>query len=163
MRLRSPKCRCRAKFARRSSTQTRYVDADDDDNLDLNVRGRIFIRGKAETAVGEVGGYFRLQADGGGDFSDYSESTKMNKAYGWWKFAPAWELMAGYNDNVGALQVGWDWMAATGPVRSFGPSNINNEQMRLTYSSGPLSFALSLEDPDNFTTDYVRASLCRWR
>src|SRR5204862_3866096 len=87
-----------------------------------------------------------------GNFTDYSNTTKMNKAYGWWKFAPNWELMAGYNDNTAALQTGWDWLAATGPTRSFGPSNINNEQMRLTYSSGPLSFAISLEDPDNITT-----------
>jgi hypothetical protein len=100
-----------------------------------------------------VGGYFRLQADGGGNFSDYSEATKMNKAYGWWKFAPNWEFMAGVNDMVGSLQVGWDWMAATGPVASFGPSQLgSNEQMRLTYSSGPLSFAISVEDPDNHTT-----------
>jgi len=123
-----------------------------EDNLDVKVRGRIFIKGKADTAVGEVGGYFRLQADGGGNFSDYSESTKMNKAYGWWKFAPNWEFMAGYNDNTGALQVGWDWLAASGPTNSFGPSNINNEQMRLTYTSGPLSFAIALEDPDAAST-----------
>jgi len=120
-----------------------------EDNLDVKVRGRIFIKGKADTAVGEVGGYFRLQADGGGNFSDYSENTKMNKAYGWWKFAPNWEFMAGYNDNTAALQVGWDWVAASGPVSSFGPSNANNEQMRLTYTSGPLSFAISLEDADH--------------
>ncbi len=126
-----------------------YTDFLNDDNADINVRGRIFIKGKADTAVGEVGGYFRLQANGGGDFSDYSEATKMNKAYGWWKFAPEWELMAGYNDNTAALQVGWDWLAATGPVASFGPSNPVNEQMRLTYSSGPLSFAIAVEDPDN--------------
>jgi hypothetical protein len=123
-------------------------DATGDDNLDVKVRGRIFVKGKADTAVGEVGGYFRLQAAGGGNFSDYSEDTKMNKAYGWWKFAPEWELMTGYNDNTAALQVGWDWLAASGPVSSFGPSNINNEQMRLTYSSGPLSFAIAVEDPD---------------
>jgi hypothetical protein len=122
------------------------------DNLDVKVRGRIFVKGKADTAVGEVGGYFRLQADGGGNFTDYKNTTKMNKAYGWWKFAPNWELMAGYNDNTAALQVGWDWLAATGPTNSFGPSNINNEQMRLTYTSGPLSFAISLEDPDYDTT-----------
>ena len=127
-------------------------DQSDDDNLDLNVRGRIFIKGKADTAVGEVGGYFRLQANGGGDFSDYSENTKMNKAYGWWKFAPNWELMAGYNDNTGALQTGWDWLAATGPTLSFGPSNPSNEQIRLTYSSGPLSFAIAVEDPDSGST-----------
>ncbi|HTN98196.1 MAG TPA: porin [Nordella sp.] len=125
-----------------------YTDFQDDDNADLNVRGRIFIRGKADTAVGEVGGYFRLQANGGGDFSDYSENVKMNKAYGWWKFAPEWELMAGYNDNTGALLTSWDWLAATGPTRTFGPSNPYNEQMRLTYSSGPLSFAIAVEDSD---------------
>ena len=33
-------------------------DVTDDDNLDVKVRGRIFIKGKADTAVGEVGGYF---------------------------------------------------------------------------------------------------------
>jgi hypothetical protein len=128
-----------------------YTDYENDDNADINVRGRIFIKGKADTAVGEVGGYFRLQANGGGDFSDYSENVKMNKAYGWWKFAPEWELMAGYNDNTAALQVGWDWLAATGPVASFGPSNPINEQMRLTYASGPLSFAIAVEDPDSAT------------
>ncbi|WP_119389758.1 hypothetical protein [Taklimakanibacter lacteus] len=125
-------------------------DATEDDNVDLKVRGRIYIKGKADTAVGEVGGYFRLQADGGGNFRDYSENAKMNKAYGWWKFAPNWELMAGYNDNTGALQVGWDWNAATGPTFSFGPSNTNNEQMRLAYANGQWAFAISLEDPDEF-------------
>jgi hypothetical protein len=126
-----------------------YSDFQDDDNADINVRGRIFIKGKADTAVGEVGGYFRLQANGGGDFGDYSESVKLNKAYGWWKFAPEWELMAGYNDNTAVLLTSWDWLAATGPTRTFGPSNPYNEQIRLTYSSGPLSFAIALEDADN--------------
>ncbi|MGE0008930.1 MAG: hypothetical protein AB7S92_25550 [Parvibaculaceae bacterium] len=127
---------------------------DDEDHLDLNVRGRIFIRGKADTAVGEVGGYFRLEAQGGGFFTsnDYDQTTTMDKAYGWWKFAPAWELMAGVNDATASLQVGWDWNAATGPVASFGPSqDTSNEQMRLTYASGPLSFAIALEDPDNIS------------
>jgi hypothetical protein len=125
-----------------------YTDFQDDDNADLNIRARLFIRGKADTAVGEVGGYFRLQANGGGDFSDYSENVKANKAYGWWKFAPEWELMAGYNDNTAALQTSWDWLAATGPTRTFGMANPSNEQIRLTYSSGPLSFAIAAEDAD---------------
>ncbi|MGE4251133.1 MAG: hypothetical protein AB7F09_17230 [Parvibaculaceae bacterium] len=140
------------------------VDSDTDaydDELDLNVRGRIFIRGKADTAVGEVGGYFRLEAQGGAGLDssstaadDYVETTTMDKAYGWWKFAPNWELMAGVNDMTASLQVGWDWMAATGPVNSFGPSQLtSNEQMRLTYASGPLSFAIAIEDPDNISTE----------
>ena len=126
-----------------------YTDFQDDDNADLNIRARLFIRGKADTAVGEVGGYFRLQANGGGDFDDYSENVKANKAYGWWKFAPEWELMAGYNDNTAALQTSWDWLAATGPTNTFGMANPSNEQIRLTYSSGPLSFAIALEDADS--------------
>jgi hypothetical protein len=124
---------------------------DGDDSLDVANRGRIFIRGKADTAVGEVGGYFRLEARGGGNFSDYDESVNMNKAYGWWKFAPEWELMAGYNDNAGALQTSYDWLVSSIPIATVGPSNPNNEHFRLTYTSGPLSFAISLEDSDSTT------------
>ncbi|MGE0005103.1 MAG: hypothetical protein AB7S92_05885 [Parvibaculaceae bacterium] len=143
-----------------------YQDFDDDggdsdDHADLNVRGRIFIRGRTDTAVGEVGGYFRLEAQGGGFFSsnDYDQTTTMDKAYGWWKFSPNWELMAGVNDNTAALQTGWDWNAATAPTASFGPSNdSSNEQIRLTYASGPLSFAIALEDPDNISETTVVAT-----
>jgi hypothetical protein len=131
-----------------NGTNNAFSDNDNDDNLDVANRGRIFIRGKADTAVGEVGGYFRLEASGGGNFRDYDESVNMNKAYGWWKFAPEWELMAGYNDNTGALQTSYDWLVSSIPIRTVGPSNPNNEQFRLTYASGPLSFAISLEDSD---------------
>ena len=127
-------------------------DAGDDDTLDVANRGRIFVKGRVDTAVGEVGGYFRLEASGGGNFSDYSESVNMNKAYGWWKFAPEWELMAGFNDNTGALQTSYDWLVSSIPVRTVGPSNVNNEQFRLTFTSGPLAFAISVEDPDNIDT-----------
>jgi hypothetical protein len=133
-----------------------YTDPDlGDDSLDVAVRGRLNVKGKVDTAVGEVGGYIRLQATGGGDFSDYNESAKMTKAYGWWKFAPEWELMAGYNDNTGALQTSYDWLVTSIPIATVGPSNPNNEQFRLTYASGPLSFAISLEDPDNISTSSV--------
>ena len=124
---------------------------DDDDDLDLKTRGRIFVTGKTETAVGEIGGYFRLQADGGGGFSDYSVNTKMNQAWGWWKFAPNWQLLAGFTDNTSLLQTSWDWLAAYGPVSSFGPSNIGTEMLQLKFTSGPITFAIAVEDPDNAT------------
>lgn len=128
-----------------------YTDFGDDDNADVDIRARLVIRGKADTAVGEVGGYFRLETRGGGDFSDYDEDVNVNKAYGWWEFAPNWQLLAGYEDNTATLQTSWDWIAATAPTRTFGPSYLYNEQIRLTYTSGPLSAAIALEDPDNFT------------
>lgn len=128
-----------------------YTDFEDGDNLDVMARGRIVITGKSDTAVGEVGGYLRLQASGGGNLTDYAEDVGINYAYGWWKFAPNWELMAGNNDSTSALQVGWDWNGASGPTSSFGMSNPYSEQMRLTYSDGTLSAAISLEDPDDVT------------
>lgn len=121
---------------------------DNEDNLDMNIRARIFVKAKVDTAVGEVGSYFRFQADGGGDFNDYSENTKLNKAYAWWKFAPEWQLLAGYWDNTATIQAGWDFSAATGPTLSFGPNNVTNEQLRLTYTTGPVSVAIAVEDPD---------------
>jgi hypothetical protein len=126
------------------------VDGDDDD-LDLKTRGRIFVTGKTDTAVGEIGGYFRLQADGGGGFGDYSVNVKMNQAWGWWKFSPNWQLLAGFTDNTSLLQTSWDWLAATQPTSSFGPSSIGTEMLQLKFSSGPITFAIALEDPDNVT------------
>lgn len=134
-------------------TALMYTDFEDGANADIINRGRLVIMGKAQTAVGEVGGYFRLQANGGGDFSDYSESIDMNKAYGWWDFAPRWRLLAGYEDTTATLLQSWDFFGATAPTRTFGPSYIYNEQMRLTYSDETFSFAIALEDPDNDQDD----------
>src|SRR5262245_54980687 len=114
----------------------------EDNNLDVANRGRIFMKGKVDTAVGEVGGYFRLEGSVCGKSSDYTGDVNVNKAYGWWKVAPEWELMAGFNDNTGALQTSYDWLVSSIPIRTVGPSNVNNEQFRLTYTSGPLAFAI---------------------
>ncbi|QIG47818.1 hypothetical protein G5V57_08835 [Nordella sp. HKS 07] len=129
-------------------TAVMYTDFDSGANADVINRGRLVIMGKAQTAVGEVGGYVRLQANGGGDFSDYSEDAHMNKAYGWWDFAPNWRLLAGFEDTTATLLYSWDYYAATAPTRTFGPSYIYNEQMRVTYSDETFSFAVALEDPD---------------
>lgn len=130
-------------------TSLMYTDFEDGDNVDVAIRARLMVKGQADTAVGKVGGYFRLQANGGGDFSDYSESTKLNKAYGWWEFAPNWQLLAGYEDMTATLLQSWDFYGATAPTRTFGPSYIYNEQLRITYADDTLSFAVALEDPDN--------------
>ncbi|QIG50452.1 hypothetical protein G5V57_23620 [Nordella sp. HKS 07] len=133
-----------------------YSDFEDGDNLDVAVRARLVVTGKTETPVGEVGGFFRLQATGGGDDTDFDEGPAMQRAYGWWKFLPDWQLLAGQEDTTATLLTSWDWLAATGPVRSFGPSDAYNEQMRLTYTSGAWSFALAAEDPDYDTGDNPR-------
>ncbi|MFZ5675293.1 MAG: porin [Pseudomonadota bacterium] len=133
-----------------------YSDFQQDDNADIAIRARVTVRGKTETAVGEVGGYFRIRADGGGDISDYSEAAEMQRAFGWWKFAPNWQLLAGVDDATAILVTSWDYYGATAPTRSFGPAESYNEQIRLTYKNDAWSFALSLEDPDYDTNDPPR-------
>jgi hypothetical protein len=130
-----------------------YTDFEQDDNADIALRARVIVRGKTETPVGEVGGYFRLKTDGGGDFTDYSPDAQMQRAFGWWKFAPNWQLLAGFEDATATLVTSWDFYAATAPTRSFGPSDAYNEQMRLIYTQDAWSFALGLEDPDYDTSD----------
>jgi len=123
----------------------------DDGHLDVQVRGRLVAQGKVDTAVGEVGARIRLQ--GGNPFDTGSNNqTQMNQAYGWWKFAPNWQLIAGYWDTTAAVQAGVDWDFTVG--RTGGPSDKNVEQMRLVYGGdGPFSLAIALEDSDPaFTT-----------
>jgi len=128
-----------------------HVSGNDDGHLDVQVRGRLVAQGKVETAVGEVGAKIRLQ--GGNPFDGGSNNnTQMNQAYGWWKFAPNWQLIAGYWDTTAAVQAGVDWDFTVG--RTGGPSDKNVEQMRLVYGGdGPFSLAIALEDTDAAKTN----------
>jgi len=118
----------------------------DDDALDVQVRGRLVVTGKAETAVGEVGGRIRLQA--GNPFDD-DNSVVMNQAYAWWKFSPSWQLIAGLWDSTSAVQAGVDW-DFTGPgFTGLLGDDGSTEQMRLVFNNGgPLTFAIALEDSE---------------
>lgn len=125
---------------------------DDDDALDVRSRTRLNIQGKTETAVGEVGARVRLQANvlDSDTFGDTHDTVSLNRGYGWWKFAPAWTLHAGYDDTTAAVQAGFDWDAASGPLFTGGQTDKLNEQMRLIWNNGgPLTFAIAVEDSDD--------------
>jgi hypothetical protein len=129
-------------------------DFDDSGHLDVQARGRLVAQGKVDTAVGEVGARIRLQ--GGNPFdSGSNNNTQMNQAYGWWKFAPNWQLIAGYWDTTAAVQAGVDWDFTVGLTG--GMSDKNVEQMRLVYGTdGPFSLAIALEDTDGANTIVVK-------
>jgi len=131
-----------------------FIRSGDDGHLDVQVRGRLVAQGKVDTAVGEVGARIRLQGGNPFDTGDNNQ-TQMNQAYGWWKFAPNWQLIAGYWDTTAAVQAGVDWDFTVG--RTGGPSDKNVEQMRLVYGGdGPFSLAIALEDSDPvFTAEDV--------
>lgn len=134
--------------------EDKFKIKDDLDTLDVQVRGRLVVTGKAETAVGEVGGRIRLQA--GNPFDD-DNGVVMNQAYAWWKFSPSWQLIAGLWDSTAAVQAGIDW-DFTGPgFTGLLGDDGSTEQMRLVFNNGgPVTFAIALED--NESDDYCAST-----
>jgi hypothetical protein len=128
-------------------------------HLDVQARGRLVVQGKVDTAVGEVGARIRLQGGNPFDTHNANRLTEVNQAYGWWKFGPNWQLIAGLWDTTAAIQSGVDWdftLGATG-----GPSDKNVEQMRLVFGGeGPFSFAIAVEDTDDAFTAISDSNSC---
>jgi hypothetical protein len=134
-----------------------YYDEDkgtsDDDGVAVHARGRIRVKASTDTSVGTVGVDLRVQ--GGFDSSSYLttyfgstayNNAIMNIAWGWWQMTPEWTLGGGYTGSLNDPGHGMDGWATYGNTVWFGVSD--QEQLRLTYSSGPLTWAVALEDND---------------
>jgi len=121
-------------------------EAESDDKLDVVNRTRLIVDGKTETAVGEVGAHMRLQV---GDPIDGDVSADMNETWGYWQMNDSWRLQAGRWDNTAAVQSGLDWDATVGATG--GITNAGVEQIRLIYTGGPVTWAVAVEDSQQFT------------
>jgi hypothetical protein len=133
-----------------------HVDAEDDD-FSITTRARLRVDGRTETAIGEIGGTIRLEGtrdavrDGGADDGGAGSGgdVSLNIGWGYWQMTPNFQLGAGYWDSLAAIQAGWDWNGEPSLVGlRAGPTNHSVSQVRLTYSSGGLTAAISLEDND---------------
>jgi hypothetical protein len=127
-------------------------------DFDLTTRGRLRVDGKTETAIGEVGGTIRLQGrnnrEGNVWGPDSSNDFSLNIAWGYWQMTPNFQLGGGYWDSTAAIQAGWDWNGEPALVGlNAGPTNKSVSQVRLTYSNGPLTAAISVEDNNNRESD----------
>jgi len=118
----------------------------EEDKLDVVNRTRLIVDGKTETAVGEVGAHMRLQV---GDPIDGDVSADMNEVWGYWQMNDSWRLQAGRWDNTAAVQSGLDWDATVGATG--GITNAGVEQIRLIYTGGPITWAVAVEDSQQFT------------
>lgn len=122
----------------------------DDDRWDVVARGRLNMTARTETAVGEVGVRLRIEGNGDGP-SDLS--VDMPVAWGWWAMTPELTLGGGYQGSLGNIGFGYDGactchMIDNGDVyanNGFGATS-DTSQIRLTYASGPMSFAIAVED-----------------
>jgi hypothetical protein len=112
----------------------------DRDN-DIATRARIFVRGKTETAVGAVGAKFRVEASDGG-------SASINQYTGYWEFAPGITLTAGKTDSISSVVYGADWNGTGGVWNGVGAglTNAAVEQVNISFATGPVTFAIGLED-----------------
>jgi hypothetical protein len=141
-------------------------DDEDYSGFDVNARGRLVVEGKTETAVGEVGGTIRLEGTYDDDHptfeKDDDEDVDMDIAWGYWQMTPSFQLGGGYAASTGSLQAGVDWQHnddMTGGVNAF--SNADNEQIRITFTSGGLTLGIAVEDNDaecsdaGFSDDYL--------
>jgi hypothetical protein len=119
-------------------------------DIDIYSRGEIRVVGGTSTAVGEVGGLVRLQGnlEGRGD-----TNVTIPEAWGWWKMTPELTVGGGYTSTLANIGYGYDgactcYYTDTAPMAL--PGGQEKSQLRLSYASGPLSFAVALEDATQF-------------
>jgi hypothetical protein len=70
----------------------------------------------------------------------------MNIAWGYWQITPEWQLAGGFNTSLTDTGTGMDGLVTYGAT--IGLQTSDNEQFQLTYASGPIVWAIGLEDND---------------
>jgi hypothetical protein len=123
------------------------LDSEEDDGPEVFARGQLKVVGTTDTAVGEVGAVIQLR----GNFEGLGDAgVIMNEAWGWWKMTPELTLGGGYTGTLANIGYGYDgacncYYTDNAPV-ALNPGD--RTQMRLSYASGPISFAVAVEDSD---------------
>ena len=124
---------------------------DDRENARLHARqSRFRIKSKSDTAVGEVRTLIEGDFEGGGgnQIVSNSDTLRLRHAWGEWDITP--------NTTIGIGQTWSNYMnlfAYADTVDFFGPVGMaftRQGQVRLTYTSGPILFAVAVENPETF-------------
>lgn len=146
-----------------------------DSTTDMDSRARVIVKAKTETAVGTVGAYVRLEQSNGSvdgfdsgvdktantadDKNTDANFVNADKAYGYWQMTPEWQLLVGRTDSISAIEAGIDWNFNGSLVGNVGgPTNSTEAQVRLTYGSGPFTWAVAIEDSSPGTAAASNAS-----
>jgi hypothetical protein len=123
-----------------------------DESFGVRSRGQVKIAGKTDTAVGEVGAFMVLRANlgaAGNNGSNGGDPAVSSPEYwGYWNFAEGMTLAGGYTGSLSGIGFGYDGKCNCYYTdnASAGYGHGDTSQMRLTYASGPISFAVALED-----------------
>ena len=133
-----------------------YTDDGTDSDIDVGGRAEIKVKGKTDTAVGEVGALVKLRAqhrdfDVGIFAAGGAGAFTSPEYWGWWAMTPELTLGGGFSGSLGNIGYGYDgacncYYTDNADV-AMNPGDVT--QMRLTYASGPFTAAIALEDGDN--------------
>jgi hypothetical protein len=134
----------------------RYIDSEDDlgfggdDDLDIPTRAELKVTAKTETAVGEVGVMVKLRANANVvDSRGRNPNVESPEYWGYWSMTPEWTLGGGFTGTLANVPYGYDGFCACYYVDNSTAFDLNPndaQQIRLSYLSGPLSFAIAVED-----------------
>ncbi len=120
-------------------------------SIDVVSRAGIKVVGTTETAVGEVGVRVALLATVEGfDNRSHDSDVQTDGYWGWWKMTPELTLAGGVDGSLANSSNAFDnrcSCAYIGTGGAFGHGDPT--QIRLSYASGPISFAIALEDEAN--------------
>lgn len=107
-------------------------------------QSRFGIKSKVDTAVGQIRTVIEMDFYGSGALGN-SPNVRMRHAYGEWDMTPNWTLTVGQTwQTAGLLNFGISTVDFSGPA---GPTIGRRAQIRLTYTDGPLSWAVAVEKP----------------
>jgi hypothetical protein len=128
----------------------------DESGFDILTEAGLKVVGTTDTAVGEVGVRVALIAESAGFFeiNRGQNAVETDGYWGWWKMTPELELAGGVAGTLADSSNTYKdrckcYYNDTGG--DFG--NSDPSQIRLTYKSGDISFAVAAEDYDNYGDD----------
>jgi opacity protein-like surface antigen len=125
-------------------------------SLDVVSRAGIKVIGTTDTAVGEVGVRIALLASVeaiGGTNRSHDSAVATDGYWGWWKITPELTLGGGVDGSLANSSNAFDNRCACAYIDTGGAFGHDDPtQIRLSYASGPISFAVAVEDEANSGT-----------
>jgi opacity protein-like surface antigen len=120
--------------------------------LDVVARAGIKVVGTTDTAVGEVGVRIALLAKSEGFTNRSHPSVGTDGVWGWWKITPELTLGGGVDGSLANSSNAFDNRCTCAYINTGGAFGHDDPtQIRLSYASGPISFAVAVEDEANRT------------
>lgn len=104
-------------------------------------QSRFGIKSKVDTAIGQI--RTRLEGDFEGAPYGTNSAFRLRHAYGEWDMTPNWTLLIGRYWFIGSLlPIGISTVDFAGTLWTY----TRNEQIRLTYHDGPITFAFGIDE-----------------